>query len=386
MKALIICDYYEFGGAEIYVQNLIRGLKLHGDEVKCICFDLNTESNVDSNIFETIRISKAARRVGKYLYIPTIKTQVRKIVVREDPDIIILNHEYEFCFSVLKAVKGYKVINVIHDYRPICHNANCLFDNDEVCSGYKENNCYKNCGSRYTNLHIFLKRLLTRKIENNIQKVVSLSIAPSQMLADACNRYGYRCICINNPTDFAIDHLNAKYKDKLEFLYVGRINRDKGILKLCKQIEKYENIHFKIIGGVEKKYEDIFKSLSEKDHIEYLGNIPHKEIHKWMKHAFCVIIPSLWVENYPTVVLEAFAAGTLVLGSNRGGIKEMLDEGRGVIYDPLSEEDLYKKLNEIQNTEFYQYETMVRNGQEYLRTNNTLAIYIERLRSIFDKF
>lgn len=384
MKILIISDYYQFGGAEIYAQNLISGLIQSGISVKCLCFDPQLSLYVDDHneVYGSISVSRLARKMGKFFCVPSIKRQIQSLIKKEQFDVIILNHEYLFCFSVLKAVKKCKVINIIHDYRPICHNSNCLFDNGEICSGYKENNCYKKCGLKYSKLHIFFKRILAKKMEWTIQKTIYLNIAPSQNLTDSCMKYGYKCICINNPIDFTLNNINIEEKKRNYFLYVGAINRDKGILKLCTQIVDIDNIHLSIVGNVSLEYRKEFKTLCTNPHIEYMGSIQHEDVLKLMRSVFCIIVPSLWSENYPTVILEAFAAGTLVLGSNRGGIKELLANQRGVLYDPLSTEDLHQKINFIKKIHDEEYKRMVNNGQRYLKEHNTLNAYIQNIVNI----
>jgi glycosyltransferase involved in cell wall biosynthesis len=48
-----------------------------------------------------------------------------------------------------------------------------------------------------------------------------------------------------------------------------------------------------------------------------------------------LVVPSLWMETGPITVLEAWAAGIPVIGSNRGGIREWIDEfGGGRLFPP----------------------------------------------------
>ena len=50
-----------------------------------------------------------------------------------------------------------------------------------------------------------------------------------------------------------------------------------------------------------------------------------------------MVVPSQWLETGPLVVLEAFAAGTPVIGSNLGGIAELVTDGvDGLLVDPAS--------------------------------------------------
>ncbi|MEM0061516.1 MAG: glycosyltransferase, partial [Fervidicoccaceae archaeon] len=62
------------------------------------------------------------------------------------------------------------------------------------------------------------------------------------------------------------------------------------------------------------------------------------------------IVPSIWYENLPGVVAESFAFGVPVIGSNIGGIPEMIVDGlNGMLFDPYKEGDLEEKLLKFEN-------------------------------------
>jgi len=61
-----------------------------------------------------------------------------------------------------------------------------------------------------------------------------------------------------------------------------------------------------------------------------------------------VVLPSLWEENYPLVVREALLYGTPVIGSNLGGVPEIIEDGvNGYLFDPYREGDLREKVQHI---------------------------------------
>ena len=47
-----------------------------------------------------------------------------------------------------------------------------------------------------------------------------------------------------------------------------------------------------------------------------------------------LVVPSLWHDTAPRVVFEAFAQGVPVVGSNRGGIPELVADGTGWLFEP----------------------------------------------------
>jgi glycosyltransferase involved in cell wall biosynthesis len=77
------------------------------------------------------------------------------------------------------------------------------------------------------------------------------------------------------------------------------------------------------LGDVGKNPLGFFKVIETK-HKEQHGHNRRDEVKKIMKAADCLVVPSLCYENYPTVILEARGVLLPVIGSNFGGIKEMI--------------------------------------------------------------
>jgi len=67
--------------------------------------------------------------------------------------------------------------------------------------------------------------------------------------------------------------------------------------------------------------------------VEFLGPVWGEEMDAVLQGARVVVAPSMWYENWPYVIVQAFAAGKPVVGADRGGIPEMLGDGaRGILY------------------------------------------------------
>jgi glycosyltransferase involved in cell wall biosynthesis len=80
-------------------------------------------------------------------------------------------------------------------------------------------------------------------------------------------------------------------------------------------------------------YLENVKRLSRHDsRIRFCSALAHEKVVDTLRQYHLLVIPSQWLEVAPLVILEAFAAGTPVLGSNRGGIAEMVrDEANGLL-------------------------------------------------------
>jgi glycosyltransferase involved in cell wall biosynthesis len=61
-----------------------------------------------------------------------------------------------------------------------------------------------------------------------------------------------------------------------------------------------------------------------------------------------LVVPSLWLENSPLVIHEAFMAGVPVVGSRLGGTADLVCDGaNGLLYEALSAEQLAAALRRV---------------------------------------
>ena len=61
--------------------------------------------------------------------------------------------------------------------------------------------------------------------------------------------------------------------------------------------------------------------------VEYLGQCSRAHVLELLKQAALLIVPSLWYEGFPMVVVEALACGTPVVASGLGSLNELIEDG-----------------------------------------------------------
>lgn len=114
--------------------------------------------------------------------------------------------------------------------------------------------------------------------------------------------------------------------DKIVFLFLGRIMKEKGIeefLEAAKKIVKEnKNIEFWILGNYEEeKYRILIEKLERESIVKYLGS--KSDVRDVIKEIDFLIQPS-YHEGLSNVILEASAMGKLVLASNIPGCREAI--------------------------------------------------------------
>jgi len=69
-------------------------------------------------------------------------------------------------------------------------------------------------------------------------------------------------------------------------------------------------------------------SLDLAKNVTFTGRLPNAELASRYGSARMCVIPSVWMENSPLVAYEAMAAGRPIVGSDRGGITDLVESGR----------------------------------------------------------
>lgn len=91
--------------------------------------------------------------------------------------------------------------------------------------------------------------------------------------------------------------------------------------------------------------QELARSLCLKN-VEFVGSKWGVELDELLRSARFVVVPSIWSENFPYVIVQAFAMGKAVIGTDRGGIPELIVDGEfGYIYPADSVESLGEKIN-----------------------------------------
>ncbi|MBR0898195.1 glycosyltransferase [Bradyrhizobium tropiciagri] len=114
-------------------------------------------------------------------------------------------------------------------------------------------------------------------------------------------------------------------------LYVGRLSREKGVGVLLQAVAG-AGVPLRIVGeGPERAALEARAS----GNVTFLGALPREDVLREMANAQALVVPSLWYEGFPMVVVEAFARGTPVIASAIGGLAEVVTAGKtGALVSP----------------------------------------------------
>lgn len=123
-------------------------------------------------------------------------------------------------------------------------------------------------------------------------------------------------------------------------LFVGRLSPEKGIAVLSDALARVPGLTIKVIGEG-----PLASSLTEKTGLTLHGAQSQAAVLVAMCRAAYLVMPSIWYENFPRTLVEAFACGLPVIASRLGAMTELIEEGHtGLLFTPGDADDLAAKI------------------------------------------
>jgi glycosyltransferase involved in cell wall biosynthesis len=175
--------------------------------------------------------------------------------------------------------------------------------------------------------------------------------------------------------------------DKKILLSIGHLNEVKGykylILAMDKLVKEGNDILSIIVGEghLKKQLEEQIKRLNLENNVKFVGLKPHDEIPYWINACDIFVLSSL-SEGNPTVMFEALGCGKPFIGTNVGGVSEIITDDRlGFVVEPKDSDVLSDAIIKAVNTKWDK--NYILNYSEQFTweciAKRTLAIYDEVL-------
>jgi glycogen(starch) synthase len=175
----------------------------------------------------------------------------------------------------------------------------------------------------------------------------------------------------------------------IRFLYAGRLVRLKGvhtILEACKILRSdFSPDRFKvhIYGSGDPDYiREIEQAIVEfqlKEYVSLEGSVSHQQIPNILRHYDILITPSINDDPLPRIVQEGMLSGMPVIGSNRGGIPEMIDpDVTGLIFTAGNAEELADSIRKLLDNRIFAV-NLAKAGQKKALVEFDLEIMINNV-------
>ncbi len=404
MKILLVHNRYNIvGGAEVFYREVGRVLEENGHKIAY--FSVDDGEIADSvewkKYFPRIKSHKEGNiisrisRIKDMIYSSKAKENFSKLINEFQPDIVHVFAVYiSLTPSVLDACKEANIplVMSLNEYKHICPNYK-LFNHGHVCEDCKGGHFYRATINRCAKNSLMYSAASTLEayVHNWLdiyRKNVDLFLFASEFMAKKTEEFWgketFQWDMLKNPFESKKYTLSKEYEDYV--LYFGRLIDEKGVDILIKAMKLIPDIKLKIIGTGPD--EEMLKELTENlqlKNVDIMGPKWGNELDDILKLARFVVIPSVWHENFPYVILQSFAYGKAVIGTDRGGIPELVkDKQFGFVYPAENFEVLAEKIS-------YLWEhpdlavSMGESAKDYMDENfNDEKFYAEILR-IYNK-
>ncbi len=375
---------YYMAGSEVYTFNLSNELSKFFNITIFTRVEDNfqkpytiKESNENGIII--IRVNKPSRDYtfrSKYEDYKLIKI-FEKYLVRVKPDIVHIGHLSHLTIFIINIIKKYEIpiIFTLHDYWMMCIRGQLIQDDLSLCSGPEIEKCSE-CNKKYFTSRSHAKKEISNwlKTLKIINEHVDLFISPSKFLQKKYIEYGIpEDKIIYMDYGFKKDLFNGIKRSpstKIRFGFLGRIVPVKGISLVIDAFNKID--HSKAELNIYGKLPSSHMYLKERclnSAINFKGCYNYNEISNTLSNIDVLVTPSIWFENSPLVIHEAFLAKIPVITSNLGGMAELvIPKKNGLLFEPGNVEDLKKNMELFINNpkliEKYSQETYVRSIEE----------------------
>jgi glycosyltransferase involved in cell wall biosynthesis len=164
-------------------------------------------------------------------------------------------------------------------------------------------------------------------------------------------------------------------------LFVGRLSQEKGISVLMQAAGLLGEVAgLRVAGsGPEEHLVDGVRGVTP------LGPLTGDEVRSEMERALALVMPSIWYENFPRTLVEAFACGLPVIASRLGAMAELVVDGEtGLLFEPGNPQDLADKMAWAQANPDKMAE-MGRNAWRKYEAEFTAARNYEQLMAIYEE-
>lgn len=333
MKILVAhARYSQPGGEEAVIDAQESALSARGHTV--VRYEVDNEGLSRVKLAVNAAWSRGATRA------------ITDVVASERPEVLhVHNNFHQLSPSIYGAAKarGVAVVQHLHNARLACINA--FFERDGAlctdCVGRRitwpgvAHRCYRD--SRAESLAATAIQLGHRSV--NAHRAVDRFVAVSAALRDALVRADVvpdakTLVCHNGVAEPAVQRHDGGYA-----LFVGRIAEEKGIQVMLDAAASVPELALRVAGDGPSR--EAFAEQAARrglHHVRFLGRLERADLDAQLAGARVTLAPSIGFDPLPTAIVEAAAAGVATIGSDIGGIPEIVGDA-GVLVpagDPVA--------------------------------------------------
>lgn len=368
------------GGTEIYTLTLARALVQAGHAVAVFypsttVIQLTAETDGDgiqrwrAPLPPTRATENPASQFWHTFRDQSIEQAFSAFVQQYQPDLVHFQHVQGVSARLIELAAGRPRLATLHDYWYFCANSQLIRPDRQPCNGpsWGCRNCV-DCATARADLEP-LRRLrplvaLPFAYRNHyLQRMaeqIDCFIAPSEFLRQQYIQQGWppaKIVTLENGMDrrrlLAAPPLNLPAPPvRPHFGFIGSLAWQKGVHILIDAFNQLPPDSAALtIYGSETVFPDYAAQLRQQarhPQIRFAGPIHFDQVGAALRHFDALVTPSLWYENSPLVIQEAFIMGVPVIASRLGALTEKVQEGQnGLLFTAGDSNDLAALLQRL---------------------------------------
>lgn len=369
MRILLLAQFLPpiIGGVERHVWTLARALAARTHDVTLLGLATGDEVPGEDTV-DGVRIVRVRSTASRLPFLYSDATRPHALPV---PDPLLsraIRHELAGGrFDVVHAHNwivnsalgpareaGVPLLMTLHDYSHVCATARLMEMGQHRCPGPSLDRCLPCASAHYGAVKgpviLAANTGSAWRRSRRIARVAAVSGAVAEAVRTAhgprwLSGAGLDAHVVPNfiPDEIVVDTAPPAAPDA-PLLFAGDLVPDKGIHILLDAYRRLADPPKLILAG--RPTAEVRQDVP--DGVELAGALPHDQVLRLFRTARAVIVPSVWSDPCPTVVLEAMAAGRPVVAAASGGILDMVIHGAtGLLVTPGDPAELAQAITTI---------------------------------------
>ncbi|MES5099197.1 glycosyltransferase family 4 protein [Agrobacterium sp. BA1120] len=327
------------------------------------------------------------------IYSRKARAHLNRLIDAVRPDVAhahnVYHHISPSIFPLLKK-RGIPTVLTAHDLKLACP-AYKMLSPQGICEKCKGGKIYNVLVNRCMKESVALSGLVM--VETAVHRTLGLYrnhldkiIVPSRFYQAKLMEWGWpseQLVHIPNFVDQSITDHPVSVDEGNYFLFAGRLAPEKGIATLIKAAGlSGQRLRIAGTGPDEAALRALAQEASAE--VEFLGYMTGRALHETIAGAKALVLPSEWYENAPVSLLEAYALGRPVIGTNIGGIPELIRDGEtGLIAQPSDPQDLARALTSMSDMSESARRDMGARGRAWVQQDFSQAAYLDRTTTLY---
>ena len=366
MKVLVVVHDYlpaHLGGTELHAHQLALRLLELGHEVLLASTERDSERSEGELVRRTHEGVPVVELIHQREYAhaheavrsPFAPRCFEQVLAEYGPDVVHFHHLAHWgaeCLA-LAARTGAATLVTLHDYWLLCQAATLLRSDGELCTEGVHGRC-ADCLSALPfpavegepdaggddparRLRVLEGAAARHAVHRHFLRAAQAVVSPSRFLIDRFDEAGFldpaRRFVLKTGYPGPVRPLREAPRGTLRVGYVGGVYPSKGVHVAVAAFCELRDVdaELRVHGVLEwfPDYVDELRTMAGSARVRFEGPFDPREVDRVFGELDLLVVPSVWYENMPITIHEAFRNALPVLASDLGGMAEAVREGQG---------------------------------------------------------